>query len=301
MPYPGPDGSGAIQDIFVYLRPETNGVLVESLLLRAIQGCSQYRSGIRLVYLANFPGQFIVDNHIVERHYAHKFFFAVHGKRAFTSRMKEAFSRRFGLPFADADVIGSFEALRVLDVTPDELFQLWVPAEDVLHVEGQTIKRYDGWYIVNYDMPALLHKNSRNTDIAVMLFRCNTDYRYFAELTDEMREALVERSVLSANVPSSRAFHYSKGPMEQLLDASDYLRRRDGDTVSLDKLSFVVYAAQHGYTAEGLLGVVRSPICVFELPDGSLLEENVFTYTATDTYPEALEKIGTIRAQLWMR
>ncbi|HKJ86055.1 MAG TPA: hypothetical protein VKA06_08260, partial [Spirochaetia bacterium] len=153
VPYPGPDGSGEIQDIFVYLRPETNGVLVESLLLKVIQGCSQYRSGIRLVYLANFPGQFIVDNHIVERHYAHKFFFAVHGKRAFTSRMKDVFSRRFEVQFADADVIGSFEALQVLDMTPDQLFRLWVPAEDVLHIDGQTIKRYEGRFIVNYDIP----------------------------------------------------------------------------------------------------------------------------------------------------
>ncbi len=301
MPYPGPDGSGEIQDIFVYLRPETNGVLVESLLLKVIQGCSQYRTGIKLVYLANFPGQFIVDHHIVERHYAHKFFFAVHGKRVFTSRMRQAFSRRFEVPFADADVIGSFEALHVLDVTPDELFRLWVPAEDVLHIDGQTIKRYGRRYIVNYDIPALLHKNSRNTDIAVMLFRCNLDYGYFVELTDEMREALVEQSVLSANVPASRAFHYSKGPMEQLLDATDYLCRSDGSTVDADELSFVSYAARHGYSAGQLLGVVHSPICLFELPDGSLLEENIFTYTSTDTYPEALEKLGAIRAQLWMR
>jgi hypothetical protein len=134
-----------------------------------------------------------------------------------------------------------------------------------------------------------------------MMFRCNVDYRYFGELVDEMRDALVERDILSADRPASRAFHYSKGPMEQLLDATDYLCRSDGETVSVEDLSFVAYAAQHGFTAGQLLGVVRSPICAFELPDGSLLEENIFTYTATDTYPEALEKLGAIRAQLWMR
>lgn len=299
--YPGPDGSGTVQDIFVYLRPETNGVLVESALLRVIQSCSQYRSGIKLVYLANYPGQFIIDNHIVERHYAHKFFFAVHGKRVFTPRMKEEFEKSFGISSADAPIIGSFEALHVLEKTPDELFTLWVPPGDIVHVDGQTIKRYGDVFIVNYDIPALLHKNTRSTDIAVMLFRCAVDYDYFVELVNEMRTSLVRQNVLSPNVPVSRAFHYSKGPVEQLLDATDYLRRPDGEAVRFDELSFAVYAQEHDYGIEGLAGVVHSPICLFEQPDGTLLEENIFSYTASDSYADALKKLRTVRAQLWIR
>lgn len=290
-----------VQDIFLYLRPETNGTLVESALLKVIQGCSQYRTGIKLVYLANFPGEFILANHIVERHYAHKFFFAVHGKRAFTSRMKEEFERHFGVPFAHARIIGSFEALQVLDTTPEELFSFWVPASEMMHVDGQTIKRHDDLYIVNYDIPALMHKNNRGTDIAVMLFRCNIDYDYFVDLVDEMRDTLVEKGVLSSDRPASRAFHYSKGPMEQLLDATDYLRHPDGTPVDLAELSFVAYAHNHGYTAAELMGVVRSPICLFELPDGSMVEESVFAYTATDSFAAALAKLPSIRAQVWIR
>jgi hypothetical protein len=301
VPYPGPDGSGDIQDIFVYLRPETNGVLVESVLMKVVQSCSQYRTGLKLIYLANFPGEFIVRNHIVERHYAHKFFFAVHGKRAFTGRMKAAFESHFGESFADATILGSFEALQVLNLTPERLFTRWVPAHDMLHVDGQTIKRYDGYYVVNYDIPALMHKNNRNTDIAVMLFRCSVEYGYFVELVDEMREALVRKGVLTENRPASRAFHYSKGPLEQLLDATDYLRRSSGEPVSLDELSFVEYALEHGFSTDELLGIVRSPICRFEGRDGSVFEESVFVYTSTDTYEQALEKLRTVRAQLWIR
>jgi len=116
-----------------------------------------------------------------------------------------------------------------------------------------------------------------------------------------MREALVAKAVLSTDVPASRAFHYSKGPFEGLLDATDYLRVADGDPVAVDELSFVAYARAHGYTAADLLGVVRSPICRFELPDGSLVEENIFTYTTTDTYAKALSKLASIRSQLWIR
>lgn len=301
MSYPGPDASGSVQDIFLYLRPETNGVLVESALFKVVQSCSQYRTGIQLVYLANFPGAFIVGNHIIERHYAHKFFFAVHGKRAFTTRMRRSFEERFDVPFAEADVIGSFEALHVLDKTPEELFSHWVPAEDVLHVEGQTVKRYGDRFVVNYDIPALMHKNNRGTDIAVMLFRCRVDYDYFVDLVHEMRDALVEKGILSANLPASRAFHYSKGPLEQILDATDYLRCRDGEPVPVEELSFIAYARAHGYTTAEIMGAVRSPVCIFEEPDGSLVEESIFAYTATDTFDEALAKLRSIRAQLWIR
>ena len=156
-------------------------------------------------------------------------------------------------------------------------------------------------FVVNYDMPALMHKNNRNTDIAVMLFRCNVDYGYFVDLVEEMREALVAKGVLSEDRPASRAFHYSKGPIEQLLDATDYLRSPGGAVIGLDELSFVVYAQSHGYSSEELLGVVRSPICLFEQRDGTRTEESIFTYTATDSYDEALAKLRTIRAQLWIR
>jgi hypothetical protein len=301
VPYPGPDATGRIQDIFVYLRPETNGVLAESVLLKVVQSCSQFKTGIKLAYLANFPGAFIVANHIVERHYAHKFFFAVHGKRVFTSGMREAFERHFRTSFAEATILGSFEALHALNQTPESLFSRWVPAGDMLHVDGQSIKRYDHAFVVNYDIPALLHKNTRNTDIAVMLFRCNINIGYFRELATEMREALVEKKILSANVPASRAFHYSKGPMEQVLDATDYLRTPNGAPVALDQLSFVVYARDHGISIDELLGVIRSPICVFEQADGTTREESVFTYTAVDGYDEALAKLRTIQSQLWIR
>ncbi len=301
VPYPGPSDEPTIQDIFVYLRPETNGVLVESVLFNVIKGCEQYRSGIKLIYLANFPGAYIVDHHIVERHYAHKFFFAVHGKRAFTARMQSSFESWFKVPFSQARVIGSFEALSELKKTPEELFSHWVPADQMFFIDGQSVKRIDDVYVVNYDIPALLHKNTRSTDIAVMLFRCSVDYDYFKELVGEMRDSLVSIGVLRASLPVSRAFHYSKGPFEQLLDAADYLCNRDGEPLPPEKLSFVQYAMSRGYTPQQLQSVTENPVCLFERADGSQVEESIFSYTATDTYKEAIDKLETLRAQLWIR
>ena len=300
LPYPGPSDDPQIQDIFVYLRPETNGVLVESLLLNVIKSCGRYRSGIKLIYLANFPGEYILDHHVIERHYSHKFFFAVHGKRAFTTKMKRAFEHRFGRSFDDAPIIGSFEALAELEKSPEQLFSSWVPSEDMLHVDGQSIKKIDGHFVVNYDIPALLHKNNRGTDIAVMLFRCSVDYDYFHELVDEMREVLVEKGVLNPSVPASRAFHFSKGPFEQLLDAADYLCDTSGTPRPIDDLSFVRYAGTRGYTPAQLQSVIEYPVCLFETDDGTRVEESIFSYTADDSYEEAIDKLDHLRAQLWI-
>ncbi|MEE8440742.1 MAG: hypothetical protein V3S41_03405 [Spirochaetia bacterium] len=300
VPYPGPDGSGEVQDIFVYLRPETNGVLVESTLLRVIDECRKSRSDIKLIYLANIPGDFILRHHIVERHYAQKFYFAVHGKRAFTRSMRERVEAYFGVSWDDATVIGGFEALNVLHKTPEQLHSTWVPAGDHLVVDGQSIKRTEGIFIVNYDIPAILAKNSRSTDIAVMLFRC-TDYGLFDEAVDLMHEALVQKGILGKEVPASRAFHYSKGPFEQLLDAVDYLYASGSDPVPLESLSFVQYAESRGFTLRDLLGVVRNPICLFDDDGGELREDNIFIRTVNDSYAESIDKLGHLRAQHWTR
>ena len=71
IPYAGTSDDLRCRDIFVYLRPETNGVLAESSLLRVIGNSSLYRERIELIYLANIPGEFIIENKIVEDHYKH--------------------------------------------------------------------------------------------------------------------------------------------------------------------------------------------------------------------------------------
>jgi hypothetical protein len=301
VPYPGPQISADTQDIFVYLRPETNGVLVESTLLKVIEQCPEYRTGIRLVYLANIPGSYIVAHHVIEAHYAHKFFFAVHGQRFFTPRMREAFEKTFAVPVDRAHVVGSFEALRILKMRPEELFRLWVPPERMLIVDAQSIKQIDGLYVVNYDIPALLHKNTRNTDIAVMLFRCNVEYEYFVELVHQMEERLVTNELLDPRAHPSRAFHYSKGPFEQVLDGLSYLLTPSGQNVDLSALSFVAYAAANGLSPREIVGLVKNPIVMLEDESGSRTEENIYSLTSIDSYPEALEKVRRVVAQLWIR
>ncbi len=157
VPYPGPDADPGLLDIFVYLRPETNGVAVESTVLKVVKEYRRRDADLDLIYLANVPGDHIVQTKTVERHYALRLHFAVHGGAAFSSAMQEQFSEYYHQPFAAERVIGAFDALRRFNWEPEELFGLWVAEEAVSRIAGQVVKQYDGVWIVKYAIPARLH------------------------------------------------------------------------------------------------------------------------------------------------
>jgi len=295
VPYPGPQNSPDILDIFVYMRPETNGVIGESAIMKVIGNCPEYKVDLNMIYLANIPGDYIVRNHIVEKHYAVKFHFAVHGKNAFTSFMRERFNEYFDRSVDEAPVIGSFEALRRLHLSAEELFSFWVEPEKILNVDGQTIKLVEGVYVVNYDIPALLHRNSRNTDIAVMLFRTTLTYEYFSGLVEKMREAMISLGLLSPVVPIARAFHYSKNPFEQLIDGLGYLCKPDGGAASLSDLSFAVYLDSQGTENDTVLDTLSHPIARFHAEDGTEYEDNLLTCTYHNSFSESLEQLRRVR------
>lgn len=287
--YPGPlEGSNA-QDVFLYLRPETNGLLVESLLFRVIKS-DIFSKKCEVVYLANMPGDYIVKNRIIEQHYAVKIRFARLAKAAFTRAMQEKFERYFLASFAESKIIGAFQALRLLGLSNDDLFRLWVPPHHFAVINGQTIKRFNDYFIVNYDIPAILHKNNRMTDFAAMIFRSRLSRTEFHYMVQEMRNLLVAEQVIAADRPLSRTFHYSTGPFEQILDGIGYLYDADANHLPVEQISFCSFLMKNGIDKKTVIQAVRNPIMRFKTADGLVAEENLFQYTADDTYEEALSK-----------
>ena len=298
IPYPGPDSGEDSEDIFVYLRPEFNGVKVESTVLKVIGGTPEYKHRIDLVYLANLPGDFITANHVIEEHYSLNLHFAEKGRAAFTLFMREAFEGYFNIPFEEARIIGAFEALSVLDISEDELFKLWVPEKSLFKVHGQSIKKIENMFIVNYDIPALLHKNNKETDLAAMIFRSSLTYDFFKNLADAMHRALIHENILKPGAPPSRVFHYSKGPFEQILDGIGYLYGKGGEHIPLEQLSFAAYLKQQGVAFDEIAGILKHPIMHFCREDGSFFESNLYEYTRLDSYPAALAKYRQIDSQV---
>ncbi len=301
MPYPGPSTVDSEQDIFVYLRPESNGVVAESTMLRVIEHCGEYRTHIRLIYLANLPGGFILHNHIVEQHYALKLKFAVHGAEVFTPYMQRRFEEFFKTEFSGAPIIGAFEALRRLQISPDELFETWVPAERVTTINGQCIKLVGDFFVVNYDIPALLHKNNRNTDIAVMIFRTDLSYEYFAGLVKTMRRRLEDEKILGPVRHYTRVFHYSRGPFDQILDGIGHLYDRDGRGVDVDELSFGRFLRKNGVEKKHIEGLLHHPIVRYIGDDGAEDEGDLFSLTQHTGYKQALALLNRVFAQVYVQ
>ena len=291
LDYSGVDDDPAVEDIFVYVRPETNGVEIESRLLRVIKHCPAYRNGLDLVYMANLPGEYILDRHIVERHYAHKLFFAVHGAPSFTPEMRDEFERRSRSPFRSDCVLGGYQALKILGMTPEELFGIWVDDDSMITVAGQTLKRIENYWVIGYDIPALLHKNTRNTDIAVMLFRSRVGYPYFVELVERMYEQIIDDGLVDRRIPRSRLFHYSRSPFEQVLDGSGYLIRSDGSPAGLDDLTFARYLDRHGVPDRSIRGILRHPMFLWRPPNGERYEHDIYGETEHFSYPDALARL----------
>lgn len=296
LPYPGPASGDDQQDIFVFLRPETNGVIVESTILRVIKKEAD-SSAFNLVYMANIPGEFIVDNKIVEQYYSLKLHFAAQGREAFSASMQERFSAFFNVDFASAPIVGSFEALKVLNMSGDELFQTWVPPHEMTTINGQSIKKVGNYYVVNYDMPAILHKNYKGTDIAVMMFRTNMDYGSIKSLVAAMWESLVKNDILHPRYDSSRAFHHSKSPIEQTLDAVTFLVDEQGFMSRLSDFTFPRYLLANGIPEEVICGLLMNPIVEIREESGAIVEDSFFTYSNNYSYAQSLDLIRRIVSQ----
>lgn len=300
--YPGPVVSEDLQDIFVYVRPETNGVEVESRLLRVVRECPAYHNGLELIYMANLPGEYMMEEHVIERHYAHKLFFAVHGARSFSEPMIREFEVKTGTSFSPERILGGFEALRYLGMTPEGLFALWVDEREVVSVAGQTVKHIDDYWVIGYDIPALVHKNTRNTDIAVMLFRSSVGYAYFAELVNDMYEQILEDRLVDSRMPRGRVFHYSRSPFEHILDGTGYLVGKDGTPAHHDDLSFAGYLYKHGVEASELEGLLRNPVFWWHSNDdnsdnSSVSECDIYTKSEHMSNREALDCLNAASAQ----
>ncbi|POR02255.1 hypothetical protein AU468_06605 [Alkalispirochaeta sphaeroplastigenens] len=285
-------------DIFLYLRPESNGVLVESTILSVIQRCREYRQALKFIYLANFPGSYIVNNAIVERHYSLRLFFAVHGGRFFTPDMRRQFRDFYGEEFPEDRVLGAFAVLRRYRWSPERLFSLWVKNSAVVHIAGQVIKRHGDHYIVNYDMPALLHKNNASTDIAVMAFRTRLGYSHFFGIAHQMKQALIERGVLRKTSPIARTVHISRSPFEQLADTRDYLLTSDGSPATLEDSSFARFLLDRGVSIAELQGLLEHPVCTFNFGRGLPTDHHLFDLSEGFSYDDARRLLDRLHAQV---
>lgn len=286
------------QDVCVYLRPETNGIQVESMMMRTIHNSSFYRDKVRLVYLANLPGSFIGKRRIIEKHYHLKIEFAKRGRRLFTPYMKRRFTEYFGKPFETASVWGAFEAMKQLGYKRTDLFRIWVPPEKMLFLNGQNIKLVDDHFIINYDIPAILMKNHTNTDMAAMILRTELQPEAIHRLMMKMVSRLKEQGVIDEGEAFTRVFHFSRSPFEQILDGIGFIYNQDGSHIDLKFINFYTYLMKRGMKEEEIEGILKHPVFSFYDERDRYFEKTIYTASYGMGYDEAFELLKASRGQL---
>ena len=297
VPYHGPTEDPHALDIFIYMRPETNGTLGESVVTKVIENCPEYRTEIKLVYMVNIPGECIVEDHLIERYNALKIYFARSGASALTHYMRTRFEQHFRCDWKSAQIIGAYEALRLLNCNESELFDIWVDEKSVLDIHGQTIKKIDNLFVINYDVPALLKKNNSTTDIAVMLFRMQLPYKYINSLAARITTGMVEQRILPTGSTPSRAFHYSGGPFEQLRDGLVFLFGNDKHHCPLETLSFGRYLLTRNIDEKSIQHLVDNPLVTLRDHHGALSEASLFMHTRSCSYRQAHHTLENVVSQ----
>ena len=297
VPYCGATSDPQALDIFLYVRPDTNGVVGESIITKAIERCPEYRKKIQLIYMVNIPGECIVQDQLIEHYYALKIYFARNGRQSLTPYMRQQLESFFQCRWKDVEVVGAFQAMQMLNYSEEELFNLWVDKQEVLDIHGQTIKKIEDLYVINYDVPALLKKNTNSTDIAVMLLRLWLPYQYMDSLAERIAQNMVEHHILPAGQTPARAFHYSYGPFDQLRDGINFLFDNNHQHCNLNALSFGRYLLERGVTKESIYHLIDNPLVLLQENKREPSEASLFMYTRCRSYQETFKTLQQIIAQ----
>ena len=123
--------------------------------------------------------------------------------------MASKFEEHFKIKFNNAQIIGSFDAILKLKLSKQELFNKFVDDKDFLKFYGQTIKKIDDYFIVNYDLPAVLNKYDFTANVFVVLINSNNKLLVegsplnVSQLRDKAKEFIANPSDLD-NLPAKK-------------------------------------------------------------------------------------------------
>jgi hypothetical protein len=226
----------------ISVRPETNKVNYEAIIVQSILPYGE------VVYLASLNGNLINKMAIIACHYSSQLQFAITGKEEMNKypEMIEAFEEKFKVNFEGANIIGSFQALLDFKVKNDaeELFATMVPESDFLNMYGQTIKKIDDYYILNYDIPAIITRHHEKTAMFIIAFRFNDPSLRFSDLHHLIYENMCRNENTEILGPEERhnlhlewydrvrrTYHISRSHIEAMFDLTDYVFKDEKERI----------------------------------------------------------------------
>jgi hypothetical protein len=219
-----------------YVRPETNNVMYERAILAGL------RAHGKIIYCANIPGKVFLQDSILENHYPTQFRLARDPRRELARfpEIRKRVEEHFRLSFANARLIGSFEAVHDLGVSEEELFETIVPPSDYLGCWGQSFKRLAGAIVVNPNLPAIVKRHAPPANVFAVVvsaqrhdgpFFERVNEAVFKEITSRSETPVIDGEKLDSLVWSEkirRTYHLSSNHLMAMLDMPDYVYTAGG-------------------------------------------------------------------------
>ncbi len=245
IPYSAAEDRGKLAQssiCVISVRPETNKVNYEATIIQSVAPYAE------AVYLASLSGNLINNKAIIACHYSSQLQFAINGKKEMEKypEMIRAFEDKFKVNFREAEIIGSFSALLDYKVraNADELFATMVPADDFLDLYGQTVKKINGYYILNYDIPAIITLHHEDTAMFIIALRLKDNSTCFSDLHHLIYENMCKNENTAIQGPQERhnlplkwydrirrTYHISRSHIEAMFDLTDYVFRNDKERI----------------------------------------------------------------------
>lgn len=224
----------------IYVRPETNAIPYEKSIISGIRPFAD------VVYMANLNGKIFIRDALIFEHYSSQYKFAIYGKDAISKHpeMVKKFENHFNIKFDNAKIIGSFEAIKQLNMTPSELFNTFVDSKDFIRYYGQTIKKIKDIYIVNYDLPELIKIYDTDANVFIIVVRFPSKDFSFTDINKSIREELKKDEhapiidedkfkSLGLNEIVKRTYHISSNHITAMFDMTDFVFKKDDTHLSI--------------------------------------------------------------------
>lgn len=237
-----------LPSVVIYVRPKTNLLKYETAILTAVQKFGD------VTYLANINGRIFCRDFLVVQHYSTEYYFTVYAKKAIAQfpEMVDEFEKHFQVSFNDAEIISAFDAPHFLGITQDELFNIFADEKDFKSFYGQTVKRINGYYVVNYDLPSIMRRYTPESNIFVIAVQLHSSDLDLHELNHGLFESLknnIATPIIDEHKYTQhewkekvkRTYHISKGHINAIFDMTDFIFVGDNEHLKIEETPFGKY------------------------------------------------------------
>jgi hypothetical protein len=251
----------------VYVRPETNEIHYEKSIILGIMPFAD------VVYLANLNGRLFIKDALILEHYSSQYKFAIYAKEEMAKypEMVNEFENYFGVKFEKAKIIGAFEALLRMEITDEGMFNKIVIGKNFHRFYGQTIKKIENYYVVNYDIPAIIKRYVPQANVFALAIRFRTDdvnflsvnQSIFEQIKSNHAEIISEAKLkkLEWNEQIKRTYHISRNHVMAMFDMMDFIIKVNNTHINFTDTPFgKMLIEDYGFADEELYQLKENPL-----------------------------------------